>query len=53
MKPVNPPEQASRDVDDAIEYYLKDEARQAAFGLVGVIEDAYGLLGLLPLCLRA
>ena len=48
MKPVVPREQAHRDVDEAIEYYLKEGAPQAALGLVDAIEDAYELLGRHP-----
>jgi toxin ParE1/3/4 len=48
MKPVVPREQASRDVDDAVEYYLKEGAAQAALGLVDSLEDAYALLGRHP-----
>lgn len=48
MKPVIPREQANRDVDDAIEYYLMEGSPQAAFGLVDAIEDAYELLGRHP-----
>jgi toxin ParE1/3/4 len=47
-KPVVPREQASRDVDDAVEYYLKEGAAQAALGLVDALEDAYALLGRHP-----
>lgn len=48
MKPVVPREQANRDVDDAVEYYLKEGAAQAALGLVDAIEDAYVLLSRHP-----
>jgi toxin ParE1/3/4 len=48
MKPVVPREQASRDVDDAVEYYLKGGAAHAALGLVDALEDAYALLGRHP-----
>jgi toxin ParE1/3/4 len=45
MKPVVPRGRASQDVDDAIEYYLKEEA---ALGLVDALEDAYALLSRHP-----
>lgn len=48
MKPVIPRERANRDVDDAVEYYLKEGAAQAALGLVDALEDAYALLGRHP-----
>jgi toxin ParE1/3/4 len=48
MRPVIPREQANQDVDEAIEYYLKDGAQHAALGLVDAIEDAYELLGRHP-----
>lgn len=47
-KQVVPREQATRDIDDAIAYYLKDHAEQAALGLVDALEDAYTLLGQHP-----
>jgi len=34
VKPVVPRDGANRDVDDAIAYYLKEGAREAALGLV-------------------
>src|SRR5262249_61331192 len=48
VKPVVPRDRASRDVDDAITYYLKELAGEAALGLVDALEDAYGLLGRHP-----
>ena len=41
-KPVIPREQANRDVDDAIAYYLSEGAEAAAFGLIDALEQAYG-----------
>ena len=43
-KPVIPRDQANQDVDDAIAYYLKDHAEQAALGFVKALEDAYAFL---------
>lgn len=40
-KPVLPREQANRDVDDAIAYYLSEGAESAAFGLIDALELAY------------
>ena len=48
VKPVVPRDRANRDVDDAITYYLKEGAGEAALGLVDALEDAYGLLGQHP-----
>jgi toxin ParE1/3/4 len=48
VKPVVPRDRANRDVDDAITYYLKELAGEAALGLVDALEDAYGLLGRHP-----
>jgi toxin ParE1/3/4 len=47
-KPVIPRERANRDVDDAIAYYLKDHAGQAALGFVKALEDAYVFLSRHP-----
>jgi len=40
-KPVIPRAQASRDVDDAITFYLGEGAYAAALGLVDALEQAY------------
>jgi toxin ParE1/3/4 len=48
MKPVISREQANRDVDDAVAYYLKENTAQAAMGLVDALEDAYALLARHP-----
>jgi toxin ParE1/3/4 len=47
-KPVVPRTLASRDVEDAIGYYLKDGAQQAALNFVDALEDAYFILGQHP-----
>lgn len=39
-KPLVPREQANRDIDDAIAYYLGEGAEQAALGFVDALEDA-------------
>lgn len=40
-KPVVPREQANRDIDDAVAYYLSEGAASAAFGLINALEQAY------------
>lgn len=40
-KPVVPREQASRDVDGALAYYLTENAESAALGFVDALEQAY------------
>lgn len=47
-KPVVPRALAVRDVEDAIGYYLKEDARQAALAFVDALEDAYALIGQHP-----
>jgi toxin ParE1/3/4 len=48
VKPVVPRERANKDVDDAVGYYLKEQAEHAALGLVDAVEDAYILLSQHP-----
>ncbi len=47
-KPVIPRTLASRDVEDAIGFYLKEDAQQAALAFVDALEDAYVILGQHP-----
>lgn len=47
-KPVVPRTLASQDVEDAIGYYLKQDAQQAALAFVDALEDAYAILGRHP-----
>lgn len=47
-KLVVPREQANRDVDAGITFYLNDGARSAALGLIDAIEEAYELIGRNP-----
>ncbi|WP_129662929.1 type II toxin-antitoxin system RelE/ParE family toxin [Phytoactinopolyspora endophytica] len=47
-KPVIPREQADRDVDDAVTYYVKEHAQQAALDLVDALQDAYAHVGRRP-----
>lgn len=41
-KPVIPREQANRDVDEAIAFYLNEKAEAGARGLIDALEHAYG-----------
>ena len=41
-KPVIPREQANRDVDDAVAYYLTEATEAVALGFVDALEQAYG-----------
>lgn len=47
-KPIIPREQASRDVDQAIDYYLGENAVDAALGFIDALEKAYGHIGRHP-----
>jgi toxin ParE1/3/4 len=40
-KPVVPRELANRDVESAIDYYLSENAEQAALGFIDALEKAY------------
>jgi toxin ParE1/3/4 len=48
VKPVVPREQANRDVDEAIAYYLGEHAVQAALGFIDALEQAYAHIGRHP-----
>jgi len=48
VRPVVPREQAHRDVEDAVAYYLAQDAESAALGFVDVLEKAYGHIGRHP-----
>lgn len=41
-KTVVPREQASRDVDEAVAYYLREAHEAAALGFIDALEKAYG-----------
>ncbi|AVO55403.1 type II toxin-antitoxin system RelE/ParE family toxin [Ectopseudomonas mendocina] len=41
QKPIIPRELATRDVDNAITYYLEEQAEKAALGFVDALERAY------------
>ena len=47
-KPVIPRQLANRDVDEAVAYYLKEGAEQAALGFIGALERAYRDIGRHP-----
>lgn len=47
-KPVVPRTLAIRDVEDAIGFYLKENAQQAALAFVDALEDAFLILGQHP-----
>ncbi len=40
-KPIVPRELANRDVESAIDYYLSENAEQAALGFIDALEKAY------------
>ena len=48
VKPVIPREQAIRDVDQVIAYYLEEDAEQAALGFIHALERAYTHIGRYP-----
>lgn len=47
-KPVIPRELANRDVNEAIEHYLNENAPQAALGFIKALEQAYAHIGRHP-----
>lgn len=47
-KPVIPREQARRDVNEAIDYYLGESAIDAALGFIDALERAYSHIGRHP-----
>jgi toxin ParE1/3/4 len=47
-KPVVPREQAERDVDEAIDYYLNENAPEAALGFIDALQQAYRHIGAHP-----
>ncbi|NMG27791.1 type II toxin-antitoxin system RelE/ParE family toxin [Aromatoleum evansii] len=48
VKPVVPREQANRDVDDAVAYYLDEGAAPVALGFIDALEQAYTHIGRQP-----
>jgi toxin ParE1/3/4 len=47
-KPVVPREQAHRDIDQAIAYYLGEDAGPAALRFIDALQQAYGHIGRHP-----
>ncbi len=47
-KPVVPREQAHRDINQAIAYYLAEDAGPAALGFIDALQQAYGHIGRHP-----
>ena len=47
-KPVIPREQANRDVDEAVAYYLNGATEAVALGFIDSLEQAYGHIGRHP-----
>lgn len=47
-KPVIPRELANRDVDEALEHYLSEDAAQAALNFIEALEVAYAHIGRHP-----
>lgn len=47
-KPVVPPEQAHRDVEDAVTHYLAEGAETAALGFIEVLQNVYRHIGRHP-----
>jgi toxin ParE1/3/4 len=44
-KPVIPRERADRDVNEAIDFYLSENAPEAALGFIDALEEAYRHIG--------
>lgn len=47
-KPVIPRQRAERDVDAAIDYYVSENAPEAALGFIDALEQAFGHIGRHP-----
>jgi len=48
IKPVVPRQEANRDIDEAISYYVRENAEQAALGFIDSLEQAYAHIGRHP-----
>ena len=48
VKPVVARELATRDIDEAIAFYLSESTEQAAHGFIDALEDAYAHIGRHP-----
>ena len=47
-KPIVPREQANRDVDEALEHYLKEASAKVALGFIDALEKAYSYISRHP-----
>jgi plasmid stabilization system protein ParE len=47
-KAVIPRKRAEQDVDEAIDYYLREDAPEAALGFIDALEQAYSYIGRQP-----
>lgn len=47
-KPIVPREQARQDVEDALAYYMAEDAEAAALGFIDALEQAYAHIGRHP-----
>ena len=47
-KPVVPREQANQDVEDAVAYYIAEDAEAAALGFIDALARAYAHIGRHP-----
>jgi toxin ParE1/3/4 len=47
-RPVVPRRQANRDIDEAIEYYLGEDAGRAVPGFIDALKQAYARIGRYP-----
>jgi len=48
IKPIIPREEAERDVDDVLSYYLDENAPEAAHGFIDALESAYHHISQFP-----
>ena len=48
IKPIIPREEAERDVDDVLSYYLHENAPEAAHGFIDALESAYHHISQFP-----
>jgi toxin ParE1/3/4 len=48
VKPVVPREQAQRDVETAVDFYLAEDAEAAAFGFIDALQKAYARISRHP-----
>lgn len=47
-RPVIPREQANRDVEAAIDYYVREAGQDVALAFIDALQDAYGAIGANP-----